>query len=99
MNCNNKNQVLSEQQAMLQNLQQLQFAVNDLALFLDTHPNDPVALYRHKQYSTQLKQLKDIYENQYGPLCLYSVERGDSWRYIDGPWPWDTRYDMNRKDW
>ena len=98
----NNNQMLNQQEVMLHNIQQNQFYVLDLALYLDTHPNDPVALYRHKQYSMYLRQLIEAYEAQFGPLNVYSVERADTWRYINGPWPWDTRKDMakeaNRKE-
>jgi spore coat protein JB len=49
---------LRQQQEMLLEVQKLQFAALDTALFLDTHPNDPVALYRHKMYIDRLKRLK-----------------------------------------
>lgn len=78
----------SEQQ-MLYAIMQLQVAVNDLALYLDTHPNDPVALYKHKGYSTQLAKLRNEYEILFGPLNIYSTEVGDHWRYINSPWPWE----------
>ncbi|MDD2495200.1 MAG: spore coat protein CotJB [Tissierellia bacterium] len=90
--CRPRNNDIQEQR-MLYGIMQLQVAVIDLALFLDTHPNDPVALYKHKAYSTQLMKLKNEYEMLFGPLNLYSVETGDTWRYINGPWPWDRDWD------
>ncbi len=80
---------LNQQQMMLHVIQQYQVATLDLALYLDTHPNDPVALYRHKAYSAQLRKLRDEYEMLYGPLNNYVTESGDTWRYINGPWPWE----------
>jgi spore coat protein JB len=99
----NSQQFLNQQQTMLHNIQECEFTVLDLALFLDTHPNDPVALYRHKQFSVYLRQLVEVYEAQYGPMNLYNVEVGETWRYINGPWPWDSdrqirEYYNNRKD-
>ena len=87
---NNKtNQKMSRQQEMLLQVQTLQFAALDIALYLDTHPNDPVALYRHKMYTEKLKEVKDAYEIQFGPMTIFSYESGDNWRYINSPWPWD----------
>ena len=89
VNYNRTNQRLSPQQEMLLEVQKIQFVTLDTALYLDTHPNDPVALYRHKMYTDQLKQVKDAYEMQYGPMTIFGHEYGDNWRYINSPWPWE----------
>ncbi len=89
VNYNRNNQNSNQQHAMLMDIQKLQFTLLDLALFLDTHPNDPVALYRHQAYCAQLMQLKEAYEVNYGPLTIFSMEMGDTWRYINSPWPWE----------
>ncbi|NLJ58661.1 MAG: spore coat protein CotJB [Tissierellia bacterium] len=90
VNYNLTNQRLNKQQEMLLEIQKLQFAALDIALFLDTHPNDPVALYRHKMYTERLRQVKDAYEMEFGPMTIMGHEVGDSWRYINGPWPWES---------
>lgn len=82
-----------QQMMMLHKIMQYQVATLDLALYLDTHPNDPVALFNHKSYSSQLRKLREEYETLYGPLNNYSVETADTWRYINGPWPWETDWD------
>lgn len=89
VNYNRTNQRLSPQQEILLDVQKLQFVTLDTALYLDTHPNDPVALYRHKMYTDQLKQVIDAYEMQYGPMTIFGHEYGDNWRYINSPWPWE----------
>ena len=61
---NRLNQRYNQQHEMLLEVQKLQFAALDTALYLDTHPNDPVALYRHKMYTDRLKEVKDAYEMQ-----------------------------------
>lgn len=80
------------QQNMLHTIMQYQVAILDLALFLDTHPNDPMALYRHKAYSAQLSKMRDEYETLFGPMNNYSIETGDTWRYVEGPWPWEWNW-------
>lgn len=89
VNYNRTNQRFNQQLEMLLEVQKLQFAALDIALFLDTHPNDPVALYRHKMYTDQLKTVKEAYEMQFGPMSIFNHESGDNWRYINSPWPWD----------
>ncbi len=89
MNYDSHNGMSRQQQAMLMDIQKLQFATLDLALYLDTHPNDPVALYRHHEYATHLKQYREAYEAEYGPLSNMTAEMGDTWRYINSPWPWE----------
>ena len=79
-----------QQQALLNSLSQYQFATLDLALYLDTHPNDPVALYKHNACCTQYNQLKAAYERMYGPLSLYDCDPSGEWRYINEPWPWNA---------
>jgi spore coat protein JB len=87
---NNRNAQMSyEESLMLLDIQKLQFAIYDLALFLDTHPNDPVALYRHNMFTEQLMQLRNAYEARYGILSIMGNESGDTWRYINSPWPWE----------
>lgn len=81
--------MINEEHLMLLDIQKLQFAIYDLALYLDTHPNDPVALYRHKRLTSQLMLLRQVFEAKYGIMNIMSQEIGDTWRYINGPWPWD----------
>ena len=88
INRNQNNQMFNEQ-SMLLDIQKLEFYIYDLALYLDTHPNDPVALYKHKQLTQQLMVLKIAYEAQHGIMCIMDTEIGETWRYINGPWPWD----------
>jgi len=82
-------EALRQQHEMLLEVQKLQFAALDTALYLDTHPNDPVALYRHKMYTDRLKTVKEAYEMQFGPMTIFGQEVGDYWRYVNSPWPWE----------
>ena len=80
--CNNTNQ-----QEMLMQIRELRFSVNDLALYLDTHPCDRRAIALHKQYSRELRNLTDEYQRKYGPLTIECP--CNKWRWIDLPWPWE----------
>ncbi len=68
-----------------------QFALYDLGLFLDSHPDDKQAMQLRAHYKAKLCQLKDAYEQHYGPLVLTQSDVEDSWReWICDPWPWDN---------
>ena len=72
---------------LLQNIRCYEFAINELALYLDTHPEDKKALCLHKKYCNELKVLRDMYQKVYGPLTItYPCNK---WRWLEEPWPWE----------
>lgn len=73
------------QEELMKRLQSLAFAINDLALYLDTHPNDEKAIKLHTDYANQYRTAYDRYEREYGPLSIFCP--CNSWRWIEGPWP------------
>lgn len=76
-----------EREEMIHKIKSLNFAVIELGLYLDTHNDDQKALCLHREYTKQLKELKDQYQRIYGPLSIYYPCK--KWRWIEGPWPWE----------
>ena len=74
---------------LLEEIKQYDFTVIELALYLDTHPNDTKALRIYASVSEKLEELKEKYEHNYGPLTINGVNSSDRWTWIDGPWPWE----------
>ena len=68
-------------------VQSYEFAINELALYLDTHPKDEKALNLHRRYCNEVKDLKDKYQKVYGPLTINVP--CNKWKWIDEPWPWE----------
>ena len=62
-----------------------QFAVIELALYLDVNPDDEKALCLHRKYCKELKDLQDKYQKVYGPLTINFP--CNKWRWIEEPWP------------
>lgn len=84
--CTQKNDC-EMQGKLLQQIRCYAFAVNDLALYLDTHPTDQKALCLHRKYCQKLKDLEDKYQKVYGPLTInYPCNK---WRWLEEPWPWE----------
>lgn len=74
---------------LYEEIKQYDFTLVELALYLDTHPNDTKALRIYASVSEKLEELKEKYEHNYGPLTISGVNSGDRWTWIDGPWPWE----------
>ena len=74
-------------QNLLRELMEVDFFLCDLALYLDTHPDDRKALCMHREYCKIVKELEDKYQKVYGPLTIkYPCNK---WRWLEEPWPWE----------
>lgn len=86
LNCNCEKNNLSRQD-MINQIRCLDFAIIELALYLDTHPDNEKAICLHNEYANKLKNLKDQYQKMYGPLSIYFPCK--KWRWLEEPWPWE----------
>lgn len=73
-----------KREEMMMKIRELDFAVVELALYLDTHPEDRKALCLHNHYTKQLKELMDKYQKVYGPLTIHYP--CNKWRWLEEPW-------------
>ena len=74
-------------------IQNTNFALIEMALYLDTHPECPCGLETYHDYHHSIKRAIDIYEKKYGPLPIYGVNCKDNWDWVDEPWPWQKGCD------
>ena len=72
---------------LLKKIMDLDFAIHDLSLYLDTHPNCRTTIEKRDRYVTEYNELKKIYEEKFGPLTIYTTM--NEWAWIDEPWPWE----------
>ncbi len=85
--CDLKNSEELSREEMLNKIRSLKFSIIELALYLDTHVDDEKALCLHNYYAKRYRELCDKYQKLYGPL---SIEFPcNSWRWLEGPWPWE----------
>ena len=69
-------------------LQTLGFVIQELALYLDTHPDDKEALDLYREY--QKIYHKGMMEyNECNPLKHGLPTQGERYRWLDDPWPWE----------
>ena len=79
-----------ETNRLLKELMEYDFALQELILFLDTHPNDCQALEMYTAVQERSKNAKKVYQANYGPLTADAVDAKDKWTWIQGPWPWEN---------
>ncbi len=66
------------------------FAVNELNLYLNTHPQDTNALDMFNEVSQKRLALLEEYAKKYGPLIVDYADGNckEGWNWIQMPWPW-----------
>ncbi len=69
-------------------LMALDFAIDELGLYLTTHPNDQQALELYWSYIRLGRAGRAKYEETNGPLLQTDITEG-GFRWLDDPWPWD----------
>ena len=80
-----------DRSTMLQQINEISFAVYDTLLFLDTHPNDQQALQFYREMSQKRNAAMEEFGRIYGPLTVDCIcaTNGNRWQWIDQPWPWE----------
>lgn len=74
--------------ALLDEINTVSFAADELRLYLDTHPDNGEALDMMKEYLDKRGALIERFGEKYGALDGYGMIYGDEWRWNDPPMPW-----------
>jgi spore coat protein JB len=81
-----------DREVLMLRIQQTDFLLVDLQLYLDNHPDCAAALEDFNQLSAVSGELKSAYQAQYGPLMNYGADAsGARWTWTDEPWPWERK--------
>lgn len=75
---------------LLRRLSSMKFAMWEIHLYMDTHPDDMQARSMYKEYKSKYDALAEEFEKMYGPLTL-DGSNSDDW--LKDPWPWDVDYE------
>lgn len=82
--------ITNSQEEALFNLNQIQFAMHDLNLYLDIFPNDRDMINRFSYYKNTYNTLLKQYEDQYGPLIINSVKDTTPFEWVKDNFPWEV---------
>ena len=74
--------------AMLE-LQALAFAIQELALYLDTHRNDSNALELYRSYQKMYNKCMRRWNEKHTPLNHRTENESPCYLWLDDPWPWE----------
>ena len=72
-------------------LMALNFVVQELGLYLDTHHEDREALELYSEYVQLLKKGEATFAERYGPLEQTQVDLKNGYSWIRDPWPWELQ--------
>lgn len=81
-----------ERYKLFQWINMVSFAVNDIVLYLDTHPEDEKAIeYFNHFREIRMKALQE-YETKFGPLTIDTAMPDNKWLWATQPFPWEGGY-------
>ncbi|RDW17337.1 spore coat protein CotJB [Oceanobacillus arenosus] len=84
-------QVPKEYYQLLQEIQEVDFVLVELNLYLDTHPDDYDAIEQFNNYSQTSRELKNNFEQQFGPLMGFGASYSNyPFNWGNTPWPWQV---------
>ena len=70
-------------------LMALDFAIDELGLYLVTHSDDQEALQLYWSYIKLAEEGRKKYQQMYGPLLQTDLTPEDGFAWLKGPWPWE----------
>ena len=82
---------MKEREKLMKRIQVCGFVLDELVLYLDTHPTDAAALGMFEKYSKMEKEAKEDYVEKFGPINTTDYDGKGRWKWVDGPWPWQYR--------
>ena len=71
-------------------LMALDFAIQELGLYLTTHSADQEVLQLYWSYVKLAQEGREKYQKMYGPLLQTDLTPEDGFAWLKDPWPWDV---------
>lgn len=79
----------TEMERLLYDVMKLDFAIVDLNLYLDMHPDDNEAYRLFQEYVDEHKKAVKKYNEALGPIVVTNAKY-NSYEWLKNPWPWDN---------
>lgn len=82
----------NDMQALLEKVQQYNFATTDLNLYLDNYPNDKDTIKIFNNYRNMYLTAVSNFEKIYGPIeAINNPVNVNTWVWDKNPWPWEVQ--------
>lgn len=75
-------------------LMAIDFAADELELYLDTHCEDSEAFAMYQTFLSLKKEARSRYTKQYGPISQEDMLGAKCYDWLKEPWPWDYQSKM-----
>lgn len=85
---------MNDKATLKKRIYEIDFALHELVLFLDSHPTNRRAMELMREYRDKRAKLIAEYEQRYGKYIVNvnDVPMSGRWEWLDSPWPWDADF-------
>ena len=80
----------TKREELLLEIMEMSFAINDLNLYLDLHPEDTKMLEKFNEYVERSCKYEMEYVKNYGPIEVIDNTSNEKFLWIKNPWPWEN---------
>ena len=80
---------MDERAKLLRQIQQCDFTLYDLQLYLDTHPTCRRAMEQYEKHLHHRRHLEEEYVSRFGPLRPEQAAGSETWSWVENPCPWE----------
>lgn len=80
----------------MRKLQQLDFAIQEIVLYLDSYPGCRRALDRYHRLLCERKRVAAECAELTGPMTAWQNENAQAWDWVKNPWPWQSEFPGNK---
>ncbi len=80
---------MNQRDKMLNDIGIVGFVLDELVLFLDTHPTDRDAIEHFNHYNRMKNQMLREFSQKYYPLTVDTSDSGTKWKWAEAPLPWE----------
>lgn len=81
----------------LRELMAIDFVLDELELYLDTHRNDSEAFTTYQSFLKLADEGRARYVSLYGPITQADMINAEHYTWLDNPWPWDMGADTREE--
>lgn len=74
---------------LMKSIYKIGFSLDDMILYLDTHPKDREALDYYQKLRKEYHELIRTYSRNYGPLFAKDVHNENYFSWVNRPMPWE----------
>ncbi len=72
-------------------LMAIDFVCDEMALYLDTHPDDEEAFTVYKAFLELAAEARKRYTERFGPLTHKDLLYAERFSWLRAPWPWEYK--------